>query len=1106
MLKRPLLLMAAFLCLSACPGIATTLIYDDDGSTANGITDGSSAGWNTSSAVFYNGVSDAAWTNATTDIAQFGGGASGTAGTLTVGAVTTNGITFAVPFAGSYTLSSGTITLGGTAPTLTANVNAAIASTLTGTAGFAKEGAGTLTLTGNNTGLTGTINLNAGTLSVVDTTTTSGTLIKALGNSSNALKLNGGTLQVLANGDGTATTASPQTLTFGAYNTTVTADSTLNVDRASGTTAAGKIIQMGTLSIGSSILTVTDSNNYGVKFGNVTLTGNATFNVVNTNSNPVALTLSTIVTTTNSITKTGAGAVAINGGTFGNLNLNAGNVDLSGTGGMGDVTVSGTANFTSHSGDTWSMNSLTYNSSSASSNFNAISINSTYTIGTGGFSMSGGAITVNAANAGITTKVILKSDVSITGTASLNSTGSGIRLLDLDGAGRSFTISSGATFTVAPVVQNGSVDKEGAGTLKFTAANTYANGTTIGGGILQLSGSGTLGDIAGDLSVNTGGTLDLGGTSQTVNNFGGTGGSVTNSSSTAARLTMNGAGTFSGAIVNGTGTVALTKNNSGTLSLISSATGSNTYSGGTQLNGGTLLGTDSTVYTGTSPATNKLFGTGTITMADATGVQVRVDGDGTTAAQTLNYGNAVTLTGSATVDINRNISSTAKTKTIAFGNLNMAASTLNVVGGNSYVLRFNTLTLTGAADLNVGAGVSLMLNSTIVGNANSITKEGSGTLTLQGGGTFGDFTLNAGLADIFATSNMGNVTVTGSATFGTHSGNTWNMTSLTYNSSGTSNFASYGADSTYTIGAGGLSMSKGTLQFLTNTGTPPSTPVNDKLILQGDVTITGTSSITKDAGPGNTYVDLNNETRSFDVSSGATFTVTPTLQNGALTKTGAGTMAVSGDNTYSGGTLISQGTLLASNTTGSATGTGAVSITGGTLGGSGLVSPGTGNSVTVSGTGNINPGAVTGDLSGTLTINSDLLMDGSAGGTPSIHMDIDGKSAGQFDQIVGSGTMTLDGTITVAFASGFTGSTLAVGNSFDLFDWNTVVATSFNPSTDLVLPNISSFSLAWDISHFLDAGSAGGVISVVSYVPEPSRALLLALALGVVLGRRRRRG
>ena len=43
----------------------------------------------------------------------------------------------------------------------------------------------------------------------------------------------------------------------------------------------------------------------------------------------------------------------------------------------------------------------------------------------------------------------------------LASGGSGIRLVDLNGDTRVFTVSSGATFSVAPVVQNGGVDKEG---------------------------------------------------------------------------------------------------------------------------------------------------------------------------------------------------------------------------------------------------------------------------------------------------------------------------------------------------------------------------------------------------------------------------------------------------------------------------------------------------------------------------------------------------------------------------------------------------------------------------------------------------------------------
>lgn len=130
------------------------LNYDNDGSSTNGITEGTSAGWNTSSQPWYNPVGGtfSTWPNTDADIAVFGGGTSGTAGTVTVGTVTANGIIFNTPFAGTYTLSSGTITLAGTTPTITVNTTqATISSVLTGTAGLTKTGlsTGNLTLSGS---------------------------------------------------------------------------------------------------------------------------------------------------------------------------------------------------------------------------------------------------------------------------------------------------------------------------------------------------------------------------------------------------------------------------------------------------------------------------------------------------------------------------------------------------------------------------------------------------------------------------------------------------------------------------------------------------------------------------------------------------------------------------------------------------------------------------------------------------------------------------------------------------------------------------------------------------------------------------------------------
>lgn len=154
---------------------AAQLNYDSDRNSGNGITDGPGNGWNTTgtNTPWFNPLDSnlSAWNNANLDIAVFGGGSSGTAGTVTVGTVTAGGIIFNTPFLGNYTLSGGTITLGGTTPTITVNgttavpVVATINSVLTGTNGLIKNGAGNLTLSGSGANTyTGTTYVQGGFL------------------------------------------------------------------------------------------------------------------------------------------------------------------------------------------------------------------------------------------------------------------------------------------------------------------------------------------------------------------------------------------------------------------------------------------------------------------------------------------------------------------------------------------------------------------------------------------------------------------------------------------------------------------------------------------------------------------------------------------------------------------------------------------------------------------------------------------------------------------------------------------------------------------------------------------------------------------------------
>ncbi len=103
----------------------------------------------------------------------------------------------------------------------------------------------------------------------------------------------------------------------------------------------------------------------------------------------------------------------------------------------------------------------------------------------------------------------------------------------------------------------------------------------------------------------------------------------------------------------------------------------------------------------------------------------------------------------------------------------------------------------------------------------------------------------------------------------------------------------------------------------------------------------------------------------------------------AVTKTGTGTWILTGASTYSGNTTVNAGTLLISNAVSgsdSGTGTGSVIVSGGTLGGTGQITPGVGASIKVSSGGTIAPGAGIGTLSinGANTAVTVLLMESGA--------------------------------------------------------------------------------------------------------------------------------
>lgn len=255
------------------------------------------------------------------------------------------------------------------------------------------------------------------------------------------------------------------------------------------------------------------------------------------------------------------------------------------------------------------------------------------------------------------------------------------------------------------------------GTVRISGtSNTYTGTTSIIRGRLQLGAdnalpTGTVVDVDSSSAAEDS-IFDLNGHTQTIaglartNTSGGAGLSfVTNSSTTAATLTLGaGTQTYSGVIQDGAGVVNLAKNGSGTQTL----SGSNTYSGTTSVTTGAL------VFSGS----NTLSGAITVTSGSLT-----MSGANTLGAITVN-GGTMTLSGANT--INGNISTNA-TLTLSGANT-IAASTSLQVGATGTLALGNDGALGSITAGTVASGGRVVLQS-------GITSIGAGkTLTLSGNG------------------------------------------------------------------------------------------------------------------------------------------------------------------------------------------------------------------------------------------------------------------------------------------------------------------------------------------------------------------------------------
>jgi autotransporter-associated beta strand protein len=389
----------------------------------------------------------------------------------------------------------------------------------------------------------------------------------------------------------------------------------------------------------------------------------------------------------------------------------------------------------------------------------------------------------------------------------------------------------------------------GSGTINSTSIFRYSGGAAaatpatltssrnigdleVTSGALRLSLTGTAQNlrIGGTSTV---GTLDLNSSAQTFSSITLTSGTLTSGTATTAGAIGVQAGRVS-AVLDGVG--ALTKTGTGVVTL----SGANTYSGGSNINAGTLsmgsanaLGSSGTIAFGGGTLQYSASGTtdysSRFSTAASQAYSLDTNGQSVVLATPLtSSGGSLTKLGSGTLTLSTSNSFNGDTRiaagTLSLGNVNaLSASTLDMNVADAGSIGFVTGTtqtyalagLKGARNianagntLSVGGNGQSTIYSGVLSGTGGLTKSGAGSLTLSGSNTFtGAINLNSGTLALTGGANR------------LATGDTLNFTSsatLTVDnvSQQLSKVTVPDATSTVTIGGGGgLTLTTGTQEF-----------------------------------------------------------------------------------------------------------------------------------------------------------------------------------------------------------------------------------------------------------------------------------------------------
>ena len=870
------------------------------------------------------------------------------------------------------------ITLAGPGGTFDSNGNAlTLAGAITGTDALVKVGAGSLILSGANDYSGGTT-VSGGILQ--------GTTTSLQGNITNnaAVVFNqsiGGIYAGSMSGTGSLTLSGPGNVTLTGANS-YSGGTTVSGGTLTGTTTSlqGNITNNAAVVFNQSISGIYAGSMSGT--GSLTLSGpgNVTLTGANSYSGGTTVSGGTLTGTTSSL----QGNIVNNASVVFNQSANgtyAGNMSGSGNltkTGAGNVTLTGTNSYTG--GTTVSGGTLTGSTTSLQgdiTNNAAVVFNQTSSGTYAGTMSGGGSLTKTGAGT-----LILAANNTYTGVTTIsggilqlgNGGTAGMIAGDVINNGvLAFNRSDNVVFA-GNISGTGSIAYMGPGTVTLTGSSTYSGGTMISGGTVQAGSDSAFGAAGTTLTV-------VGGTIQATASFT-IARSITLTTPGGTFDTNGNTLTLQGAI---SGTGGLTKTGVGTLIL----TGTNSYTGGTTVSAGILQGTTSSlggnivnnaavVFDQSTNGTygSVLSGTGSLTKAGSgdvtlTGTNSYTGGTtvsgGTLTGSTTNLQGNILNNAAVVFDQDTNgtyagvLSGTGGLTKTGFGNVTLTGA--NSYSGGTTVsggtLTGNTTSLQGNIVNNAAVVFNQVTDGTYAGimsGTGGLTKSGAGNLTLSGANSYSGGTMVSGGTLTGATSSLqGNIVNNAAVVFtggGTYAGNMTGTGSLNVSTTGLLILSGANA---YT---GGTTINSGTLQG--NATSLQGNIVNNAALVFDQATtgtyagaIAGTGSLTK-VGAGQLVLTGNSVVGGGTTVSAGLLTVNGSL-TGNVTVTNGG--ALGGSGTLIGALAVNGGTVAPGNSIGTMTVTGNFVQTGGVYQVE-VSSAGQNDKIVATGTATINGGTV----------------------------------------------------------------------------------------------------------------------------------------------------